>query len=70
MADHALVLIFQPLYENYSQPISVIASNGSVYGEELAKIVVQPIALLENAGVQIHGVISDGGSPNRKSGTR
>ena len=66
MADHALVLIFQPLYENYSQPISVFASNGPVHGEELAKIVVQAIVLLENAGAKIHGVISDGGSPNRK----
>ena len=66
MADHALVLVFQPLYEDYSQPIAVFASKGSVHGEDLAKIVVQAIVLLENAGAKIHGVISDEGSPNLK----
>ena len=66
MADHALVLIFQPLYEDYSQPIAVFASKGSVHGEDLAKIVIQAIVLLEKAGAKIHGVISDGGSSNLK----
>ena len=66
MADHALVLMFQPLYEDYSQPIAVFASNGPMPGDKLAKIVVQAIVLLENAGAKIHGVSSDGGGPNRK----
>ena len=66
MADHALVLMFHPLYEDYSQPIAVFTSNGPMSGDKLAKIVVQAIVLLENAGAKIHGVISDGGGPNRK----
>ena len=66
MADHALVLMFQPLYEEYSQPIAVFASRVPTHGNELAKIVVQAIVLLENAGAKIHAVVSDGGGPNRK----
>ena len=66
MANHALVLMFYPLYEDYSQPIAVFTSNGPMSGDTLAKIVVQAIVLLENAGAKIHGVISDGGGPNRK----
>ena len=32
MADHGLVIMFQPLYDNYSQPIAVFASKGTVSG--------------------------------------
>lgn len=66
IADHALVLIFQPLYENYSQPMAVFASHGPVHDDDLAKKFVQAIVLLENAGVKINGVIFVRGSPNRK----
>ena len=69
MADHGLVIMFQPLYENYSQPIAVFASKGSIHGDVLAKLVVQAIVLLEQAGAKLHGVVADGGAPNRRMWT-
>ena len=69
MADHGLVIMFQPLYDNYSQPIAVFASKGPTGGDVLAKLLVQAIVLLENAGAKIHGIVADGGKPNRKMWT-
>lgn len=66
LADHGLVLVFQSLYEDYSQPIAVFASSGPTSGKDLAKIVLQAITILENIGAKIHGIVSDGGAPNRK----
>lgn len=66
MADHGLVLMFQPLYDAYSQPVAIFASNGPTKGDVLAKLVVQCIILLEKAGAKIHGVVADGASTNRR----
>ncbi|KMQ85335.1 hypothetical protein RF55_16184 [Lasius niger] len=65
-ATSGLVLMFQPLADNYTQPIAVFASRGPVKGVELAKLVIQAIIFLENAGVLVHGIISDGAETNRK----
>ena len=65
-ATHGLVIMFQCLTENYAQPIAVFASKNAVGGEELAKLVVKAICLLENAGAFVHGIIGDGASTNRK----
>ena len=66
MADHGLVIMFQPLYDNYSQPIAVFVSKGVATGDDLAVLVIQAIVMLEKAGAKIHGVVADGGKPNRK----
>lgn len=68
-ANHGLVLMFQPLADNYTQPIAVFASKGPVKGEQLAVLVVKAIVLLEQIGAKIHGVIGDGASTNRKMWT-
>ncbi|XP_039310108.1 uncharacterized protein LOC120358794 isoform X2 [Solenopsis invicta] len=65
-ATSGLVLMFQPLADKYTQPIAVFASRGPVKGVELAKLVIQAIIFLENAGVLVHGIISDGAETNRK----
>lgn len=65
-ATHGLVLQFQSLTDKYTQPIAVFASQSAVKGEDLARLVLKAICLLENAGALIHGVISDGASTNRK----
>ena len=65
-ANHALVMTFQPLADNYSQPVCVFASHGPVKGNELAKLIIKCIVLLENAGARIHGIVSDGASTNSK----
>ena len=40
-ADDGLVLLFQPLYDNYSQPIAVFVSKGPVHGVTLAQLILQ-----------------------------
>lgn len=64
-ADHALVLLFQPLDDTYTQPIAVFASKGPVKGVVLTKLIIKAIILLEAAGAKVHGVVSDGANPNR-----
>lgn len=69
IANYGLVLVFQPLYDSYSQPIAVFASKGTTKGEKLAKLVVEAISLLESSGAKVHGIIADGVSTNRKTRT-
>lgn len=66
LADHGLVVQFQSINDKFCQPIAVFTSKNAVHGEELAKIVIKAICMLENAGAIIHGVVSDGASTNRK----
>ncbi|XP_071641540.1 uncharacterized protein [Temnothorax longispinosus] len=68
-ATHGLVFLFQPLADTFTQPIAVFASKGPVKGEELAKLALKAIALLETSGVFIHGIISDGAHTNAKMGS-
>ncbi|XP_043468847.1 uncharacterized protein LOC122502731 isoform X1 [Leptopilina heterotoma] len=65
-ADHGLVLMFHSLMESFSQPIAVFVSKGPVVGTILAKLIIQAICLLEQAGAKVHGVVSDSASANRK----
>ena len=65
-ADHGLVLMYQPLYDNYAQPIAVFTSKGPAAGAVFTKLIVHAIVLLERAGATIHGLVSDGASTNRK----
>ncbi|XP_029347311.1 uncharacterized protein LOC115034437 [Acyrthosiphon pisum] len=64
-ADHGLVLMWQSLAENFTQPIAVFASKGPVKGIDLAKLVIKAILLLEDAGGHVVGLTSDGASTNR-----
>lgn len=65
-ANHGLVIMFQPLFDDYTQPIAVFASRGPVKGHVLAQLIIKAIVLLENVGAQVHGVVTDGASTNRK----
>lgn len=65
-ASHGLVIMYQSLYGNFTQPIAVFASSGPVKGDELAKLVELSIVKLEKAGASIHGVVSDGASTNKR----
>ena len=65
-ADHGLVLMYQPLYDFYSQPIAVFTSKGPTTGVVLATLVVQAIVMLERVGALIHGFVCDGATTNRK----
>lgn len=65
-ADHGLVILFQPLAADFVQPVAVFASKGPTNGIKLSELIIQAIVMLEQAGAKIHGVVSDGASPNRK----
>lgn len=43
-ADYGLVLLFQPIFDNYIQPIAVFASKGPVKGQTLAQIIIKGIS--------------------------
>ena len=66
MADHALVLMFSSLQANFHQPIATFASKNSTVGSTLAKIILQAIIVIENAGGRIDAMICDGATTNRK----
>lgn len=40
-ADHGLVFLFQPLYDDYAQPVAVFASKGPVNGLTLAQLITK-----------------------------
>ena len=65
-ADHGLVLLLQPLAADFDQPFAVFSSKGPTNGLTLARILIEAIVMLEQAGARIHGIVSDGASPNRK----
>lgn len=65
-ATQALVFMFQPLADNYTQPLAIFASKGPVVGIELAKLLVKCIIILEKSGAVVHGFVSDGAQTNRK----
>lgn len=65
-ANHALVFMYQPLAEKYTQCIGVFASRGPVLGTTIASLVIKAISLLEKIGAKVHGIVSDGAAPNRK----
>lgn len=64
-ANHGLVLMFQPFADSYSQSIAVFASRGPVRGLDLAKLCINAIAYVKNAGAKVHGIISDGAQNNK-----
>ena len=61
-ADHGLVILLQPLMDDYTQPIAVFTSKGSTDRITLAKLIIQAIILLEKAGAKIHSVVHPDGN--------
>ncbi|KAH6939754.1 hypothetical protein HPB50_021558 [Hyalomma asiaticum] len=66
LANHALVFMFIPFGESYTQPIGVFASRGPTKGTVLSQLVLQAIILLEKAGALVDGIVCDGASTNRR----
>ena len=66
LADHALVFLFQPFADSYSLPFGAFAAKGATKGVVLAQLLVQGIMLLEEAGIIVDGICSDGAMTNRK----
>lgn len=65
-ADYALVFMFSTIHGNIHQPIATFLSKNATKGEVLAKLILQAITEVENAGGKVFGLTCDGASPNRK----
>lgn len=65
LADHGLVVVFQPFTGKWMQILGVSASKSNVKANILAKIILESTLLCENAGLHVDGVTCDGASWNR-----
>ncbi|KAG0420207.1 hypothetical protein HPB47_003607 [Ixodes persulcatus] len=65
LADHALVLMFVPLFEDWVQPIAGFSTKGAAPGKVLLQLVLSAILKLEKNNASIIGVITDGAGSNR-----
>lgn len=68
-ATIGLVFMFQPLTDIYTQPVTVVASKGSIICTELAKLMIKCIILLEHARANVHHIVSYQIKTNRKMWT-
>jgi hypothetical protein len=69
VGDHGIVFMFQPFRGRWTQTIGCYLSKNNVNGDILAKMCLEAIAHLENAGYSVDGIVSDGASWNRKMWT-
>ncbi|KAL1480527.1 hypothetical protein MTO96_050943 [Rhipicephalus appendiculatus] len=65
LADHGLVLMFVPLFEDWVQPIATFATKGAAPGKVLSDLVISAVIQLHNHGAFVLAVISDGAGNNR-----
>ena len=59
LADHALVLMFQPFRGPWIQTIAAFCSKSAATGEELEKKLVEAIGLIEKTGFKVDAIVSD-----------
>ncbi|KAH8020872.1 hypothetical protein HPB51_007968 [Rhipicephalus microplus] len=64
LADHGMVVLFQPYTGSWTQILGVFASKGNVQTATLAKIIVECTVLAERAGLYVDSVTCDGASWN------
>ncbi|CAD6216043.1 GSCOCG00011251001-RA-CDS [Cotesia congregata] len=68
-ADHALVFMFQPFQGDWVQVVGSFLSRNSVTSAILHKLLIEFIILLENAGLFVDVITSDGAQWNRGAWT-
>lgn len=64
LADHALVLMFVPLFEDWVQPVASFATRGAAPGKVLAELVMSAVLELHKNNASVLAVISDGAGNN------
>ncbi|KAH9379295.1 hypothetical protein HPB48_006995 [Haemaphysalis longicornis] len=69
LADHALVIMFNPMFESWVQPIASYATKGAAPGWVLAKIVLNAVLELNDHGAKVVAAISDGAGNNKSMWT-
>lgn len=64
-ADHVLVFLFRPFLGGWSQTVGTFCASSAAPGSILAKLVLQCIVHLCNAGAVIDAVTCDNSTTNR-----
>nr|XP_037275566.1 uncharacterized protein LOC119168265 [Rhipicephalus microplus] len=65
LADHALVLMFVPLFESWVQLIAAFATKGAAPGKILAELVLEAVVRLHKHNATVISIVSDGAGNNR-----
>lgn len=65
LGNHGLVFMFQPFQGKWVQTLGSFLSRGCASGEILHKLIIECIILLEDVGLYIDVVTTDGASWNR-----
>ncbi|KAL1482039.1 hypothetical protein MTO96_015125 [Rhipicephalus appendiculatus] len=68
-ADHALVIMFIPLFHKWVQPVASFATKGAAPGFVLAKLVLECVLQLERHSASVIAVVSDGSGNNKSMWT-
>ena len=66
LADHALVFVFRPYMASWIQPFAVFASKNATSGEDLYRLVLKALVLLEEHGAIVKSIVCDGAATNKK----
>lgn len=64
-ADHALVFMFVPFRGRWAQTLGCFLSKNACTKVPLRKLIVECIILMENSGIKVDAVVSDGATSNR-----
>ncbi|KAL3257980.1 hypothetical protein MRX96_016748 [Rhipicephalus microplus] len=65
--DHVLVFLFRPFLGGWSQTVGTFCSSGAAPGSIVAKLLLQCIVHLSNAGAIVEAVTCDNSTPNRSA---
>ncbi|XP_044019693.1 uncharacterized protein LOC122860105 [Aphidius gifuensis] len=70
IGDHALVFMFQPFRGTWVQTLGCFLSKGATPSDALKELTLECIAKLEDAGLLVDAVTTDGASWNRAMWTK
>ncbi|KAH9383871.1 hypothetical protein HPB48_025668 [Haemaphysalis longicornis] len=65
--DHVLVFLFRPFLGGWSQTVGTFCASGAAPGRILAKLLLQCIVHLANAGAIVDAVTCDNSTSNRSA---
>lgn len=70
LGDHALVISFQPFRGKWVQAIACFLTRSNATDEELTRLVLEAVILLERSGLLVDAVVTDGAQWNRSMWTK
>jgi hypothetical protein len=66
LADHALVFVFRPNMVPWIQPYAVFALKKATSREDLYRLILKALVLLEEHGAIVESIVYDGVATNKK----